>query len=106
MDVISSQGSSLLSVDLSYSDVTDAGLGLLKDCSNLQAMTLNYCDHFSERGLEHISGTSLFSLLHLATSVLKFVSSFILVDIIIIVMDESWFIALLMSVLFFLPIAV
>lgn len=57
MAAISSQGSSLLSVDLSDSDVTDAGLGLLKDCSNLQALTLNYCDRISDHGLKHISGT-------------------------------------------------
>ena len=35
MDVISSQGTSVLSVDLSGSDVTDTGLGLLKECSSL-----------------------------------------------------------------------
>ncbi|XP_042491053.1 uncharacterized protein LOC122070889 [Macadamia integrifolia] len=56
MDVISSQGSSLLSVDLSGSDVTDSGLALLKDCTNLQALTFNYCDQISDHGLEHISG--------------------------------------------------
>ncbi|WVZ02672.1 hypothetical protein V8G54_023478 [Vigna mungo] len=56
MDIISSQGLSLLSVDVSGSQVTDNGLVLLKDCSNLQAMTLNYCDQFSEYGLKHISG--------------------------------------------------
>ncbi|KOM32956.1 hypothetical protein LR48_Vigan01g251200 [Vigna angularis] len=58
MDVISSQGLSLLSVDVSGSQVTDNGLRLLKDCSNLQALTLNYCDQFSEYGLKHISGLS------------------------------------------------
>jgi len=56
MDVISSQGLSLLSVDVSGSQLTDNGLRLLKDCSNLQALTLNYCDQFSEYGLKHISG--------------------------------------------------
>lgn len=59
MDVISSQGSSLLSVDISGSDVTDNGLRLLKDCSNLQALALNYCDQFSEHGLKYISGRVL-----------------------------------------------
>jgi hypothetical protein len=59
MDVISSQGSSLLSVDISSSDVTDSGLALLKDCSNLQAFTFNYSDQFSEHGLKHISGNIL-----------------------------------------------
>ncbi|CAI0388764.1 unnamed protein product [Linum tenue] len=63
MDVISSQGSSLLSLDLSYSEVTDAALVGLKDCSNLQEMTLNYCESITEHGLEHISGlNSLTSL--------------------------------------------
>ncbi|PNX57514.1 F-box/LRR-repeat protein, partial [Trifolium pratense] len=56
MDVIASQGSSLLAVDVSGSNVTDNGLRLLKDCLNLQALTLNYCDQFSEHGLKHISG--------------------------------------------------
>jgi len=58
VDVISSQGSSLLSVDLSGSDVTDSGLGLLKSCSNLQALTFNYCENISDNGLRHISGKS------------------------------------------------
>lgn len=56
MDVISSQGPSLLSVDLSGSQVTDRGLRFLKDCSNLQVLTLNFCDQFSEYGLKHLSG--------------------------------------------------
>ncbi|XP_022889755.1 F-box/LRR-repeat protein 14-like isoform X4 [Olea europaea var. sylvestris] len=58
MDVISSQGSSLLSVDLSGSDVTDSGLFHLKHCKNLQALNLNYCDLISDHGLEQISGLS------------------------------------------------
>jgi hypothetical protein len=56
MDVISSQGSSLLSVDLSGSDVTDFGLIYLKDCQSLISLNLNYCDQISDRGLECISG--------------------------------------------------
>jgi hypothetical protein len=56
MDVIASQGPSLLAVDVSGSNVTDNGLRLLKDCLNLQALTLNYCDQFSEQGLKHLSG--------------------------------------------------
>lgn len=56
MDAICSQGSSLLSIDISGSEVTDSGLALLKDCSNLQSLTYNYCDHVSEHGLKHISG--------------------------------------------------
>ncbi|KAF5957174.1 hypothetical protein HYC85_004399 [Camellia sinensis] len=54
MDVISSQGSSLLSVDLSGSDVTDSGLIPLKSCTNLQALNFNYCDQISDHGLAHI----------------------------------------------------
>ncbi|KAJ4957922.1 hypothetical protein NE237_025033 [Protea cynaroides] len=59
MEVIASQGSSLLSVDLSGSDITDSGLVLLKDCKNLQALIFNYCDQISDHGLEHISGELL-----------------------------------------------
>ena len=59
MDIISSQGLSLLSVDLSGSSVTDNGLSLLKDCSNIQAFGFNYCDQISEPGFKNISGNSL-----------------------------------------------
>lgn len=58
MDVISSQGSSLLSVDLSASDVTDFGLTYLQDCQSLISLNLNYCDQISDHGLECISGLS------------------------------------------------
>lgn len=60
MDVIASQGTSLLSVDLSGSDVTDTGLALLKECSSLQDLTFNHCENISELGLKHISGNFLF----------------------------------------------
>ncbi|KAL9442215.1 hypothetical protein AB3S75_020681 [Citrus x aurantiifolia] len=60
MDVIASQGSSLLSTDLSGSAVTDTGLGCLKDCTNLKALTFNYCDRISECGLKYISGMHVF----------------------------------------------
>lgn len=56
MPIISSQGSSLLSVDLSGSDVTDYGLIYLQDCKNLQTLNLNHCDQISDHGLEYISG--------------------------------------------------
>ena len=59
MDVISSQGSSLLSVDLTGSEISDSGLIYLKDCTDLQALNLNYCDQISDRGLQHISGNLL-----------------------------------------------
>lgn len=58
MDVISSQGPSLLSVDISCSEVTDSGLIPLKSCKNLQALNFNYCDQISDNGLAHISGLS------------------------------------------------
>lgn len=61
MDVISSQGSSLLSVDLSASDVTDFGLTYLKDCQSLISLNLNYCDQISDHGLECISGILSFT---------------------------------------------
>jgi len=60
MGVISSQGSSLLSVDLSGSDITDFGLTYLKDCESLISLNLNYCDQISDRGLECISGNLSF----------------------------------------------
>ena len=62
MDIISSQGSSLLSLDLSGSNVTDSGLIYLKDCTNLQALNFNDCDEISDLGLEHISGSPPLSL--------------------------------------------
>lgn len=63
MGVVSSQGSSLLSVDLSGSDVTDSGLIYLKDCRNLQALNFNYCDQISDKGLEQINGKNFFPLI-------------------------------------------
>lgn len=77
MDVVSSQGKSLLSVDLSDSDVTDTGLGLLKDCSNLEVMTLNHCENISDRGLKHISGTAIFAFSYLFISGLQLVPFFL-----------------------------
>lgn len=65
MDVIASQGSSLLTVDFSGSDVTDAGLSYFKDCKNLQALNFNYCERISDLGLEHITGR--FSVIALVT---------------------------------------
>ncbi|OVA03949.1 Leucine-rich repeat [Macleaya cordata] len=58
MGVICSQGLSLLSVDLSGSDVTDTGLNILKSCTNLQELSFNFCDRISEHGLRHICGLS------------------------------------------------
>lgn len=39
--------------------MTDSGLALLKSCSNLQALTFNYCDHISQNGLRHLNGNFL-----------------------------------------------
>lgn len=61
MDVVASQEASLLSLDISGSDVTDSGLMNLKDCKNLQALNLNYCDQISDHGLECIRCMYLFS---------------------------------------------
>lgn len=60
MEVISSQGSSLLSADLSGSDVTDCGLVHIKDCENIQALNFSFCDQISDSGLDLISGIYLF----------------------------------------------
>lgn len=56
MEVVASQGQSLLSVDISCSDVTDDGLDLLKDCSSMQILACDYCDRISEHGLKTLSG--------------------------------------------------
>lgn len=56
MDVIASQGSSLLSLDLSGSEVTDLGLTNLKECTNIQDLNFNFCDQISDRGLKHLCG--------------------------------------------------
>ena len=61
MQTISSQGTSVLSVDLSGSDVTDYGMTYLKDCTNLLALNLNHCDQISEHGLGYINGSLSFS---------------------------------------------
>lgn len=71
MDVISSQGLSLLHVDLSGTDFTDQGLACLRDCKNTISLNLNYCHQISDCGLEYISGIlsvfcpDPFSFLHL-----------------------------------------
>ncbi|XWS17074.1 hypothetical protein CRYUN_Cryun33cG0036700 [Craigia yunnanensis] len=63
MDIISSQGTSLLSFYLSGSDVTDTGLGLLKECLSLQALTINHRENIAEIGLKHITGLMNFTSL-------------------------------------------
>ncbi|KAI5679630.1 hypothetical protein M9H77_00857 [Catharanthus roseus] len=54
MNVVSSQGSSLLSLHLSSSEITDIGLNDLKHCSNLQALAFDHFDHISEHGLNQL----------------------------------------------------
>ncbi|CAN1133005.1 hypothetical protein LINPERHAP2_LOCUS7392, partial [Linum perenne] len=58
MEAISSQGMSLLSVDISGSDVTDSGLGCLKVCNNLETLNFDYCVNISDLGLKEIGGLS------------------------------------------------
>jgi hypothetical protein len=65
MDVISSQSTSLLSVDFSGSDITDSGLVSLKGCTNLESLNFNFCDQISNRGLVHLSG-KLYSFSHIS----------------------------------------
>ena len=62
MEVVASQRNSLLSVDISCSEVTDSGIDLLRDCSSIQSLACNYCDQISEHGLGMLSGQSRFLL--------------------------------------------
>lgn len=66
MDVVSSQGSSLLSVYIVGSEVTDFGFSLLQNCSNLQALSFDCCDRISEQGIKQVSGSYYYSLSHIA----------------------------------------
>ncbi|EPS71509.1 hypothetical protein M569_03250, partial [Genlisea aurea] len=68
IDVVVSQGSSLLSVDLLDSDITDASLIRLKDCANLQEINFNYCHLISDRGLLHLRGLSSLTALSVKRS--------------------------------------
>lgn len=63
MDVFSSQGSSLLSVYIFGSEVTDYGFSLLQNCPNLQALSFDCCDCISEQGIKQVSGNYFCSLL-------------------------------------------
>lgn len=58
LDIIGSQGESLLALDISGSPVTDDGLACLQSCTNLQTLSLNSCDHISDEGLSVLSGTA------------------------------------------------
>ncbi|CAI0422489.1 unnamed protein product [Linum tenue] len=58
MDVISSQGMSLLSLDVSGSNVTDSGFSYLRVCKNLESLGLDYCERLSDLGLKEIGGLS------------------------------------------------
>ncbi|KAI3727171.1 hypothetical protein L1987_66982 [Smallanthus sonchifolius] len=65
MEAIFSQGSTLLSANLSGSDVTDSGLVHIKDCENIQALNFNFCEQISDNGLNHINGLSNLTTLSL-----------------------------------------
>lgn len=56
LEVIGTQGTSLLALNISGSAVTDAGLEALDMCNNLQALILSYCDHISDAGLISLTG--------------------------------------------------
>ncbi|MCO5610571.1 hypothetical protein L7F22_064810 [Adiantum nelumboides] len=56
LEVIGSQGHSLLAVDISSSAVSDSGLMHIRDCASLQSLSLNYCDNISEAGLQYLTG--------------------------------------------------
>jgi hypothetical protein len=58
MEVVATQRQSLLSVDISCSEVTASGIALLRDCSNMQSLACNYCDQISRDGLEILPGQS------------------------------------------------
>jgi hypothetical protein len=60
IEVIASQGESLLSVDVSCSDVSDCGLDMLKECPHVETLKCNYCDEISDTGFNSLSGTSPF----------------------------------------------
>ncbi|KAG5569479.1 hypothetical protein H5410_059245 [Solanum commersonii] len=55
MDVFSSQGSSLLSVYIFGSKVTDFGFSLLRNCPNLQVLSFDCCDRISEQRIKQVS---------------------------------------------------
>lgn len=64
MPIISSQGTCLLSLDISGSEVTDSGFSFLRDCPNLQSLFFNYCDNLSDNGIHYLSGTILHTCKH------------------------------------------
>lgn len=74
MTIISSQGTCLLSLDISGSEVTDSGFSLLRDCPNLQSLFFNYCDNLSDNGINYLSGTILPTFEHVLLHFLQFCS--------------------------------
>lgn len=56
LEVIGSQGDSLLALDISNSTVSDEGLASLKACTNLESLVLNSCEYISDEGLPALSG--------------------------------------------------
>ena len=68
LEIIGSQGESLLALDVSCSTVSDEGLAFLESCTNLQSLSLNSCEYISDGGLSTLSGTlhtTCFSLLYM-----------------------------------------
>lgn len=63
LEILATQGPSLLAVDITGSAVTDSGLVRLQDCLNLQLLNFNYCGYISDVGLGYVAGfTNLTSL--------------------------------------------
>ena len=56
LEIIGSQGESLLALDISTSSVSDEGLASLESCTNLQSLNLNSCDLISDEGLTVLTG--------------------------------------------------
>jgi hypothetical protein len=68
LEILATQGPSLLAVDISSSNVTDSGLSILQDCLNLQYLNLNYCEQISDAGLEYLTGLTNLTSLSFKTS--------------------------------------
>jgi hypothetical protein len=68
LEVLGSQGDSLLALDISSSTVSDEGLALLKACTNLESLILNSCEYISDEGLPVLSGLSNLTTLSLRSN--------------------------------------
>lgn len=58
MEIVGSQGRSLLKLDISNSLVTDGGLALVGVCTNLRSLTMDVCDDISDSGLSVLTRTN------------------------------------------------